>query len=349
MTIILFIVVLLVCVLVHEWGHFFAARKSGMLVEEFGFGIPPKLWSWKRGETTYSINALPIGGFVKIAGENSENSNAPIDRRFDHKPWYLKSIVLVAGVVCNFLLAVILFAAAYTLGMPGVTPDGTPTIVSVVDGGPSEEAGLKTGDIVQSVFVDGKKVETLTTESIHAAIVLGSGPVIINVTHDNELTAVSLAPEGDGDTRMVGLAIEPIGIVKLGVFEAIGHAWTQSVGMVRSIFATLGSLITGLFTGESSTAGLVGPVGLAREVGNAATFGLTYLLAFVALISVNLAVLNIMPFPALDGGRLLVVWGEAITGRKLSPAVTGIIHGLGFLILIVLMVVLTIGDIKKAL
>lgn len=349
MTIILFIIVLLVCVLVHEWGHYFAAKRSGMLVEEFGFGIPPKLFGWKKGETEYSLNALPIGGFVKIAGENGAAEGVPIERQFDSKPWYLKSFVLVAGVVMNFVLAVVLFTAAYTIGMPGVTPTGTPTVVSVVPESPAADAALKSGDQVQSVFVDGQKVDELTTEAIHSAIVAGSGPVIINVVREGELTAVSLMPHGEGEDRMVGLAIEPIGMVKLGFFKAIGQAWTQSVHMVGSIFSTLGALIAGIFTHNGSAAGLVGPIGLAREVGNAATFGLTYLLAFVALISINLAVLNIMPFPALDGGRLLVVWGEAITGRKFSPTVTGLIHGIGFVILIGLMIVLTVGDIKKAL
>ncbi len=349
MTVILFIVVLLVCVLVHEWGHFIVAKKSGMLVEEFGFGIPPKLFSWKRGETTYSINALPIGGFVKIAGENGADESIPRERQFDSKPWYLKSLVLVAGVIMNFLLAVVLFTGAYTIGMPGITPDGTPTIVSVVAGSPAQAGALKSGDRVQSVFVDGTKVDTLTTEAIHSAIVESDGPVVINVLRGDERTTVSITPEGEGDMRMIGLAIEPIGVVKLGFFDAVGQAWTQSVDTVHSILSTLGALVAGIFTHNGASDGLVGPVGLAREVGNAATFGLTYLLAFVALISLNLAVLNIVPFPALDGGRLLVVWCEAITGRKLSPTVTGIIHGLGFLILIGLMIVLTIGDIRKAL
>ena len=109
MVIILFIIVILVTVLVHEWGHFMVARKSGMIVEEFGFGIPPRLFSWKKGETTYSINALPIGGFVKIAGENGLETAVPLNRQFETKPWYLKSAVLVAGVACNILLAIILF------------------------------------------------------------------------------------------------------------------------------------------------------------------------------------------------------------------------------------------------
>ncbi len=349
MVIILFIVVLLVTVLVHEWGHFIAAKKSGMLVEEFGFGIPPKLWGWKKGETTYSINALPIGGFVKIAGENGEDMNVPADRQFESKPWYLKSLVLLAGVICNFLLAVVLFAIAYTVGMPGVTDGGTPTVISVVQGSPTADSGIAVGDTIQSVAVDGKTVDVLDTEKIHDAIQAGNKDVTISYTHDDQQQDATLIPTETDGNRMIGVAIESIGVIKQPFFAALGSAWRQSVSLTGNIFSAIGTLVGNLFTGHGSAEGLMGPVGLAREVGNAATFGLAYLLAFTATISLNLAVLNVLPFPALDGGRLIVVWGEAITRRKFSPTVVGLIHGIGFLLLIGLMVFLTVGDIRKAL
>lgn len=349
MIVILFIFVLLVCVLVHEWGHFIVAKKSGMLVEEFGFGIPPKLWSWKKGETEYSINALPIGGFVKIAGENGLETTVPKDRQFESKPWYIKSLVLVAGVIMNFVLAVVLFAAAYTIGLPGITPDGTPTVISVVEGSPVQHAGIVPGDTIQSVTIGTTEVSVLDTDAIRTAIQASSDPVHIMYTHRDVSQTTTITPVGSETGRMIGVSIEPIGTIKESFFSAIRHAWTQSIQLVKDIFGTIAHLLSGLFTGEGSVKGLMGPVGLAREVGTAATFGITYLLAFVATISLNLAVLNIMPFPALDGGRLIVVWGEALTGRKFSPAVVGIIHAAGFLLLIALMVVLTIGDIRKAL
>jgi regulator of sigma E protease len=155
MTIIIFIIVLFVCVIAHEWGHFFAARKSGMRVEEFGFGIPPRIWGKKKGETLYSINALPIGGFVKIAGENGIEEGVPPEQQFDAKPWYLKAIVLVAGVTMNIVLALVLFTAAYLLGMPTSVQGGTPTIVSVSADAPAGRAGLLVGDTVTAVSVDG--------------------------------------------------------------------------------------------------------------------------------------------------------------------------------------------------
>jgi regulator of sigma E protease len=347
MTIILFIFVLLVCVLVHEWGHYIVAKKSGMLVEEFGFGIPPRLWSWKKGETTYSINALPIGGFVRIAGENGFQENAPTNRQFESKTWYQKTAVLVAGVVCNFLLAFVLFTVAYTIGLPGITPSGTPTVVSVVAGSPTEEAGVRVGDKITGVAVGSTYVTVLDTENIRTAIQTMPGDLTLSYTRAGEVSTATIVPEVSPSGKAVGIAIEPIGIIKQPFFASLGLAWKQTIGLIVSIFSTIGELIAGLFTGEGSVAGLVGPVGLAREVGSAANIGPTYLLAFIATISLNLAALNILPFPALDGGRLVIVWGEALTRRRFSPKVVGIVHMVGFLLLISLMFVLTVGDIRR--
>lgn len=347
MTIILFILVLLVCVLVHEWGHYVVAKKSGMLVEEFGFGIPPRLWSWKSGETTFSINALPIGGFVRIAGENGVEDTIPKDRQFESKTWYQKTAVLVAGVVCNFLLALVLFAIAYTIGLPGVASSGTPTVVSVVAGSPTEQAGIRVGDKITGVAVGTTYVAVLDTENIRKVIQATDGDVTLSYTRAGEVSTAMIVPKVSSTGKAVGIAIEPIAVVKQPFFTAIELAWKQTIEITGNIFRTLGDLLGGLFTGKSSVAGLVGPVGLAREVGSAANIGPTYLLAFIATISLNLAVLNILPFPALDGGRLVIVWGEALTRRRFSPKLVGIIHMVGFLLLISLMLVLTVGDIRR--
>ncbi len=346
MTVIIFIAVLLVTVLVHEWGHYIAAKKSGMLVEEFGFGIPPRLWSWTHGETTYSINALPIGGFVKIAGENGQESGVSPERQFDSKPWYKKTLVLVAGVVCNFILAIVLFSVGYIIGLPGVTPNGTPTVVSTVAGGPIAQSGIVVGDKIESIRIGTQTLKTIDTAQLREKLQATTTDVVVTYTRDGVESSVSITPDAQ---RHIGVAIEPIGTIKQPPLKALATAWHQSIGLTQMIFETLGGLIVGLFSGQGSTIGLVGPVGLAREVGTAATIGFTYLLAFVATISINLAVLNILPFPALDGGRLIIVWAEALTGRKFSKTVVGIIHTVGFLILIGLMVFLTIGDIRAAL
>lgn len=352
MTVIIFILVLLVTVIAHEWGHFFAARKSGMAVEEFGFGIPPRLFSWKRGETVYSVNALPIGGFVKIAGENGleegGKSVIPPERQFETKPWYKKSIVLVAGVCMNIVLAFVLFTVAYTIGMPSTTPGGVPTVVSVSAGGLVEASGITVGDTITSVVVDGVEVPELTTAALHDAIVASEGSISISYIQQGETKTAILELPNTSEDRMIGVAIEPIATVRLPFFSAMYAALLQISSIALGIFQTLGILIAGLF-GAGGTEGLMGPVGLAREVGGAAMIGFTYLLAFTAAISVNLAVLNILPFPALDGGRLVVVLLEALTRRRFSPTVIGIIHTLGFVLLLILMLVLTVGDVRRLL
>lgn len=347
MTILIFFAVLLVCVLVHEWGHFFAARKSGMLVEEFGFGIPPRLWSWKRGETNYSLNALPIGGFVKIAGENGHVDGVDPAREFDAKPWYLQAAVLVAGVTCNMILAFMLFTAAYTIGMPGPTDSGVPTVVSVRSGFAADSAGIRVGDVVEKIAIDGSELRTFSTEELRQSIQNGAKNIVLTYVHAGEKKTVTLVPKQEGDTRLVGISIENIGTVRMNLWHAMQTAWLQIKTITTAIWQTLASLVGSVFGNSASVGGLMGPVGLAREVKGAATIGFSYLLAFTAAISINLAVLNILPFPALDGGRLLVVLLEALSGKKFSRKVVGIIHAAGFLALLVLMLILTVGDIRR--
>lgn len=350
MTVIIFILVLLVTVLVHEWGHFIVARKSGMTVEEFGFGIPPRIYSWKKGETTYSINLLPIGGFVKIAGENGleDGSVAPIEKQFESKPWYLKSAVLVAGVICNVLLAIVLFTAAYAIGMPVASDHGTPTVVSVVSDSPSAKSGLSVGDTISGITVgDTALPSPVTTDALHKAIVQSDGTVTVTYTHLGSSRTTVITPSGTGSTRVIGLAIEPVTQQRLSLWGSFKAALGQVGTIGGEIFTTLASLLSGIFHHNSTASSLVGPVGLAQEVGSAASIGFTYLLAFTAAISINLAVINILPFPALDGGRLVVVLLEAITRRKFSQNTVNIIHAIGFLLLLALMVILTVGDVRR--
>lgn len=349
MTIILFIVVLFVTVLVHEWGHFYAARKSGMKVEEFGFGIPPKLFSWKRGEVEYSINALPIGGFVRIAGENGVEQTTPPERQFDTKPWYLKSFVLIAGVCMNLVLAVVLFTAAYSLGVPGVSDTGTPTITSVSAGSFAHEAGIRVGDEVRSVTIDGEPMNSFTTADLRARLDEGAARASLELVRGKEVIVQEFVFDAANGAPRVGVAVEPVSIARVPFFTAVQMAFVQVGSLIGGIFNALGNLLSGIFTKGGNLDGFIGPVGLAREVGGAATIGFGYLLAFTAIISVNLAVLNILPFPALDGGRLLVVLLEALVGRRFPPNVVALIHGIGFLLLLLLMVVLTVGDIRKLL
>ncbi len=345
MTIIIFIAVLLVTVIAHEWGHFWTAKRFGMLVEEFGFGIPPRLWAKKKGETTYSINALPFGGFVKIAGENGTEEGKDITRQFESKPWYAQSIVLVAGVVCNIILAILLFTLSYTIGTPAISDQGTPTVVSVAAKSPTDEAGVRVGDIVLSVTKGKETLTTIDTEAIRTLIHSEETPFIVVVKRGDTTQSLTITPKKQDGVVRAGIGIAPIATEKLTLGNAFVRAFEQTFFVAKNIFTTLGGLIASLFSHEK-VGGLIGPVGLAQEVRHASDIGFSYLLAFTALISVNLAVLNILPFPALDGGRLIVVLLERITRKKFSKKVVGIIHAAGFLFLIGLMVILSVGDIK---
>lgn len=349
MVIILFIVVILVTVLVHEWGHFFVARKSGMIVEEFGFGIPPRLYSWKKGETIYSINALPIGGFVKIAGENGlEEQSVPFNKQFETKPWYLKSAVLIAGVVCNLLLAIVLFTIAYSVGIPVASDHGTPTIVSVVSNSPSSKSAVSVGDQITAVTTNTRTFTTdINTATLHEAIMTSTGPITISYIHLGKTRTATITPDGHGATRVIGMAVETVQAEHLPILASFKAACEQTWNTMGEIFTTLAALIAGIFHHNGTSAALVGPVGLAQEIGSAANIGFTYLLAFTAAISVNLAVINILPFPALDGGRLVVVLLERLFRRKFSPNTVAIIHSIGFIVLLLLMIILTVGDVRR--
>lgn len=347
MTIILFIIVLLVTVLVHEWGHYITAKKSGMLVEEFGFGIPPRLWSFKKGETKYSINALPFGGFVKIAGENGLEEGAPIDRQFESKPWYQQALVLVAGVVCNILLAIILFTISYSIGSPSISENGTPTVLHVTKDSPVDKAGIKIGDQILNIKKYGKDIGSIDTTSIKKAISSSTDPLEITFLQNKKEQTVSISPESKGGVTALGISVEKVIVQKDSLPKAFIKGVKQTINVTESIFQTVGSLLSKLFTKEKQEGSLIGPIGLATEIKNASSIGFGYLLAFTAMISVNLAVLNILPFPALDGGRLLIVLLERITRKKFSKKVVGIIHAVGFLTLIGLMIFLSVGDIGR--
>lgn len=345
MTILIFIGVLLVTVIVHEWGHFWTAKRFGMLVEEFGFGIPPRIWSKQKGETLYSINALPFGGFVKISGENGLDAGKDVSRQFESKPWYAQAIVLVAGVVCNLLLAILLFTAAYTIGTPSISPTGTPTVVSVTNKGAASTAGIRVGDQVISITKGNTTLENITTSELKKMINSEIDPLSITTKRSNTEQTLIVTPVKNDGVIMLGLGVEKIATERLPLGKSFVRAVNQTFFVAKSIFITLGVLIASIFN-HNEVGGLIGPVGLAQEVRHASDIGFAYLLAFTALISVNLAVLNILPFPALDGGRLVVVLLERMTRRKFSKTVVGVIHTVGFIFLIGLMLVLTVGDVR---
>ena len=378
-TLIVFIAVLAVLVLSHEFGHFFVARRAGIQVDEFGFGFPPRLigvrrrvvggkkeWQiiWNKKQllntlshhhagTIYSINLIPLGGFVKIKGENgSEEGAHDADSFFMKKTWQ-KSLVIAAGVIMNFVLAGILLGVGYMIGMPQVGdeaagPNNEVQVVQVVAGMPAEEAGIPVGAKIISIS-DGN--------TLLSKLDVGNFRDFVNIHRDNELIlkygfegkeyTKNLKPkmlEGT-DRAGFGIAIVNVGIIKYPWYSALYHGFISAGNYLIMIFAGLWSLLRQLFAGANLDGQVAGPVGVAVITGEAAKMGFVYLLQLTALLSLNLAAINILPIPALDGGRLLFILIGRILRRDIAPSIEQIIHTAGFALLMTLVVLVTIKDI----
>jgi regulator of sigma E protease len=362
MNIIIFIIILLVLVLVHEFGHFYTAKKFGIRVDEFGFGFPPKIFGIKKGETEYSLNLLPIGGFVKIFGENpdDENTNGPDkERSFVHKPKWQQAIVLFAGVFMNFVLAWILFSIGFMSGLPtSVNSESAGyklsnvnlVVVSVLAESPAEMAGLKSGDKIISVESGNDSLKEITPETLKSFVV-SHGKKEINIGYTRgqnpDVSIVKITPDTRENGPAIGIAMDMIGIAKLPFFTAFAEGMALTLFVTKSTIVGLYTLIAESFRGQGSLESITGPVGMVGIVGDAYQFGFVYLLSFAALISVNLAIINLLPFPALDGGRLFFLLIEKIKGSRLNVKFVNSANVIGFGILILLMLVVTFNDVAR--
>lgn len=364
MNILIFLVILLVLVLVHEFGHFFTAKKFGIRVDEFGFGFPPKLFGKKIGDTLYSFNLFPIGGFVKIFGENpdEENTNGrDKERSFVNKPKYKQAIVLFAGIFANFLLAWILFSFGFMSGLPtsvGSEPKGYElkdvnlVVVSVLSGSPAEISGLKSGDKIISIKSGEDFVPEINPDTLKSFIVShGDKEIEFGYLRDKnqEINLTTLIPKNgeNGEKPSIGISMDQIGIAKLPVFKAFWEGMKLDISVTKGTVVGLYTLIKDSLVGKGSFASVAGPVGMVGIVGDAYKFGIAYLLSFVAIISVNLAIINLIPFPALDGGRLLFLLIEKIKGSRINPKFANTANFIGFALLIIFMIVVTYHDIVK--
>lgn len=361
MNIILFLVILFFLVLVHEFGHFIVAKKSGIRVDEFAIGFPPRLWGKKFGETMYSLNLLPIGGFVKIFGENpdKESIDGPDkERSFVNKKRHIQAGVLVAGVAMNVLFAWFLFTIAITIGLPAPAGyagskqlvDGHVAVLSVLPNSPAEAAGILAGEKIVSIKDGSSNFVSSKVEDVQEFIgTSGEKELTIELMKGESLREVKVTPkEGVVEGRSaLGVSLGQVGTLKLPLHEAIYEAGKITVYLFGAITIGLFDLIKTALVGQANLADIAGPVGIVGMVGEASNIGFSYLLGFAAMISVNLAVLNLLPFPALDGGRLLFVGVEAIIRRPIKPVVANTANLVGFVILILLMVAVTYSDIMK--
>lgn len=369
-TAIIFILVLSLLVFVHEFGHFITARRLGVKAEEFGFGFPPRLfgfykdsagkWRIIKGnkevtapKTIYSINALPLGGFVRIKGENGENNDFD---SFAGKKIWRRAVILVAGVLMNIILAGVLFTIGFTVGLPAsldganitknmVVTDRQARVVAVSKESPAEIAGLKSGDSI--VAISGQPV--FKAEDIQSILKGPASSVEVAYRRADVDYQTIIQPmfNPDLDRSVLGVEISEIGTVRYPWYLAPWYGFKSAFLMLGAIFVAFYDLVVGLFAGHGAGDAVGGPVKIAQMTGEAARFGFSYLINFVALLSLNLAVINILPLPALDGGRLLFLLIEKIKGSPVKKEAEAIVHTIGFWLLILLMVLITYKDIFR--
>lgn len=356
LTIIVFILMLGILVLVHEFGHFIMAKKNGMLVEEFGIGFPPRLLGKKIGETIYSLNLIPLGGFVKIYGEEYKElsdakslKNKPnLNRTFAYKKPLAKASVVIAGVIGNFLLAWVLISFLFTQGVP--TPTNQVLIEKVQPNSPAQASGLKNNDFIYSIAINGKEhVIRSTNDFINLTKQSFGQTMTLIVNRDNKKLSFNLIPrknppKGQG---AIGVVITSFIEKKYPWFEAPFFGLIESFKITRQILIELGSILFKVITLQNVKVDVSGPIGIASYTGQAIKFGRNAVLELIALLSLNLAVINILPFPALDGGRLVFVIYEWVTKKRVNKNLENFLNLFGIVVLLSIAVLISINDILK--
>jgi regulator of sigma E protease len=374
MSIIIFIISLAILILVHEFGHFIVAKKSGIRVDEFGLGFPPRLLAKKWGDTTYTINAIPFGGFVKIFGEDPigdedtlralavSNGASPHSDSFQYKPKWIQALVLVAGVTMNLIFAWLLISLGFMIGLPtpvdaglGKVTDAHLVVTEILPGSPAENAGLQAGDVIVSASTGNELLqnENLTPENV-SNMIAESTTKNLEITYErgnSEPTTVSIEPNTNTvvGKRAVGIGMDIIGTLKLNLPSALSEGAKTTWFLTKGTVVGLGTFIWNIINFKADFSQVAGPVGIAGTFSQARTLGFVFVLSLVALISINLAVINLLPFPALDGGRLFFILIEVIIRKPIPPKTVRYANTVGFALLLLLMLVVTSHDILKLL
>lgn len=337
MNIIIALVIIAILIFVHELGHFIAARRVGIPVHEFSLGFGPKLLSTRRGETDYSLRLIPLGGFVRMAGEEPGDMENP-DGFNTRTPWE-KMQVSFAGPFMNFVLAVLIYI--YAFAVIGVAqPIDDAIIGEVLKDKPAYEAGLKAGDRI--LAVNNHKINSWNqfVDSIQRNP--AGKELQVTISRNQETKVLSMVPVESDGKPIIGV-VNQFTFERQGILTAIKMGFIQTYHMTGAMISSLGMI----FTGAVSTKDLAGPVGITNLVGQAANSGLVYLLSFSAFLSINLGFLNLLPIPALDGSRIVFAVVEAIRRKPMNPEREGFIHWVGFLFLMLLILVVTYNDIVR--
>ena len=393
LAVVVFIIILGVLIFVHELGHFVTAIRNDIKASEFGFGFPPRMFGfqslykngkrnkWRivwgnkdgddenekedleeahenkfRGGTIYSLNWIPLGGFVKIKGENGESTD---EDSFASKSAWVRIKVLAAGVGMNFVLAWVLISIVFMIGAPQAfdgsdnsVPNAKIQISEIASGSPAQLAGINVGDEIakDQVAPSGENIKLSNVEEVQGYVKSNAGKEInLNIIRGNKkldikVTPREIAPEGEG---LLGVNLAQTKVVKYPWYQAFWEGLKSTYELTLAILIALGGIIKGLFMGNGVGADVAGPIGIAVLTKQVTGLGIIYILQFAALLSINLGIINILPIPALDGGRILFVLIEKIKGSPVSHKIEQAFHSIGFLLLILLLILVTFKDVMK--
>jgi regulator of sigma E protease len=342
LTLISFIFVFTVITVVHEWGHLYFSKRGGIRVHEFGVGFGPTLLSWKRNNTTYKINLLPILGYVKIAGidtEDPQEKETPESEKYYAKPVSKKLASIVAGPIMNLFLGFVIFSLLFMIvGVPiGISNE----INAISPGSEAEKIGLQPGDLL--IAIDGKTYDE-PEEAVKFIHENAGRPLVLGIKRSGKVLSLKAVPQYNPRLKigLIGFSLKAV-YEKTTPFAAIWYGLRETAGLVLLILSLLGRLLVG----RLSFGDIAGPVGIAQITGQYAQHGFLSLMSFLAFFSVNVAVLNLLPLPALDGGRIFFVLLEAIRGKPIPIEKENKVHYVGLFIFLGLLALLTVKDVIR--
>ena len=338
LTILACIFVFGILVTVHEFGHFITAKLTGMKVEEFSIGFGPTIYQQQEGETLYSLRMLPLGGYNKIAGMDPDDPEDP-EHGFNSKPVSSRMLVILAGSLMNILLPVVIFFGLFlAFGMD--VPENKPVLGQIIEGYPAEQSGLKEGDRILSI--NGKPVHEWLDIRKNIAD-SGMQPIPFEIQRDAEKLTITVTPGVNPETGkpFIGV-VSSLKNVRLTPVQAAVASVSATKNIIKNMYASLYHMVTGKTKAEFS-----GPVGVAKMAGEVAHKGFDRLMQFTAMLSLNLAIINLLPLPALDGGHFLILLIEAVTGRKLGKTAIQNIQKVGVAMILALTIFATFKDLTR--
>ncbi|MDP1883809.1 MAG: RIP metalloprotease RseP [Candidatus Moranbacteria bacterium] len=369
-TAIIFIIILGVLIFVHELGHFVTARRNGVKADEFGFGFPPRMAGFVRDEATgkfkfvwgnkdieskhtvYSINWIPLGGFVKIKGEDGSGVAEPDS--FAAKKAWPRIKILAAGVAMNLVFAWLAISLSLMIGAPEAidyaagtdVPGSKIQISQVMPDSPAERAGLKVGDeIIRSS--DGRLIFGNISDFQNFNKGNSNKEVAFDIKRGDETISIKAVPEEKDGQGVIGVSLVQTVVVKYPAYQAIWKGAVAVYDLTILILVSLGGILASIFTGHGVGADVSGPIGIAILTKQVAALGFVHILQFAAMLSINLAIINALPIPALDGGRIMFILIEKIKGSPISQKAEQMMHTVGFMLLILLMIAVTLRDVFK--